>query len=79
VSRDRTTTKHAKLRALLLKARKDAGLTQAVLAVRLGRPQSFVSKYEAGERRLDVVEFLDVGRAVGFSPSRLLTELERLP
>ena len=42
----------------MIAARKAAGLTQHALARRLGRPQSFVAKYEGGERRLDVVEFV---------------------
>ena len=49
---------------LLVEARRDAGLTQVALAKKLGRPQSFVSKFERGERRLDVTEFLDVARAL---------------
>lgn len=50
----------AKLCALLSEARKKAGLTQQQLAETLGRPQSFVAKYELGERRLDVIEFLSI-------------------
>lgn len=50
------TTAHLALRKALLAARKAAGLTQQGLADRLGKPQSFVAKFEAGERRLDVVE-----------------------
>jgi len=65
-----------KFRAMLKKARKGAGLTQEMLAERLGRPQSFVSKYEGGGRRLDVLEFLDIARAVGFSPAEFFVELE---
>lgn len=76
--RARVTSKHARLRALLVKARKQARLTQVVLAARLNRPQSFVAKYESGERRLDVIEFLEVARAIGFNPGRLLADLERL-
>lgn len=53
------------LRALLIEKRKAAGLTQEAVAERLGKPQSFVSKYETGERRLDVIEFLDVAKAIG--------------
>jgi transcriptional regulator with XRE-family HTH domain len=60
------------LRRLLVEARKAAGLTQAELAGRLNRPQSFVSKYERGERRLDVVEFRDVAHALGADPIRFL-------
>ena len=50
--------------ALLKGARKAAGLTQAEVAGRLKKPQSFVAKYEKGERRLDVLEFLTVCRAL---------------
>lgn len=61
-----------KLRQLLVEARKKALLTQAQLAKRLKRPQSFVSKYERGERRLEVVEFADIARAIGIDPVRFL-------
>lgn len=44
----------------LVEARKGLGLTQAALAERIGKPQQFVSRYEVGERRLDMIEFLDV-------------------
>ncbi|MEH2499841.1 transcriptional regulator with XRE-family HTH domain [Bradyrhizobium sp. AZCC 1678] len=60
--------------ALMIAARKAAGLTQHALARRLGRPQSFVAKYEGGERRLDVVEFVAVVRAIGGDPVRLLRD-----
>ena len=58
---------HESLVALLREQRHKAGLTQAELAERLGRPQSFVSKYEVGERRLDVVELRAVCGALGTS------------
>lgn len=61
---------------LLVAARKDAGITQQELSDRLGRPQSFVSKFERGERRLDVVEFLLVSRSIGADPYMLLKALE---
>jgi transcriptional regulator with XRE-family HTH domain len=47
-------------------------LTQTVVAERLGKPPSYVAKYEGGERRLDVMEFLDVAAAIGFDPSSFL-------
>jgi transcriptional regulator with XRE-family HTH domain len=53
---------------------KQAGLTQAQLAKKLSKPQSFVSKMERGERRLDVVEFDAVARALGVDPIRLLKQ-----
>jgi transcriptional regulator with XRE-family HTH domain len=56
----------------MAEARRTKGLTQSELARLLRRPQSFVSKYERGERRLDVVEFLEVAEAVGADPCKLL-------
>lgn len=47
-------------RSLLVAAREEAGLTQVNIAERLGKPQSFVSKYERGERRLDFTEFVEL-------------------
>ncbi|MGB3721578.1 MAG: helix-turn-helix transcriptional regulator [Pacificimonas sp.] len=46
--------------ARLIEVRAEAGISQAGLATRLGRPQSFVSKYENGERRLDIAEFVAI-------------------
>jgi len=54
-----------RLLALLRETRTKAGLTQAELASRLHRDQTFVSKYETGERRLDILELRDVCRAIG--------------
>jgi transcriptional regulator with XRE-family HTH domain len=61
---------------LLIAARKTAGLTQVEVAKRLTRPQSYVSKYENGERRLDVVELLDVAQAINLDPITLLRKLK---
>ena len=55
--------------------RKFAGLTQVELVQKLQRPQSFVSKYERGERRIDVVEFLDIARAVKLDAHEVVREL----
>ena len=63
------------LREILIDARLNAGVTQAELAVTLSVPQSFVSKYETGERRIDVVEFLCICRALGADP---IGELQKL-
>ncbi|WP_186210843.1 helix-turn-helix domain-containing protein [Burkholderia gladioli] len=62
-------------RRLLSKAREDSGLTQTEVAARLRRPQSFVAKYEGGERRLDVVEFIEVCTALGIEPGNIITAL----
>jgi len=70
------TAKYERFRRRLIASRKAKGLTQTQVAERLEKPQSFVSKYERGERRLDVVEFLEVARAIGIDPFRLLKELD---
>jgi transcriptional regulator with XRE-family HTH domain len=67
--------KYGQFLDLLIEARKEADLTQVEVAMRLGRPQSFVSKYENGERRLDVVEFLDVAKAIDFDAIKLMRKL----
>ncbi|MDB5324999.1 MAG: helix-turn-helix protein [Phycisphaerales bacterium] len=67
--------RHDRLRELLIAARQRAGLRQVDVAASLGRPQSFVSKYEAGERQLDVIEFIDVAQAIKASASELILEL----
>jgi transcriptional regulator with XRE-family HTH domain len=61
--------------ALMVNARKQAGLTQHELACRLKQPQSFVAKYEGGERRIDVIEFVTIVRAIGADPVKLLRDL----
>lgn len=65
------TPAYAAFRQVMVDARDRQGLTQAELARRLGRPQSFVSKYESGERRLDIVEFLSACSALGIEPTTL--------
>jgi transcriptional regulator with XRE-family HTH domain len=60
--------------ALMVAARKQAGPTQHELARRLKKFQSFVAKYEGGERRIDVVEFVTIVRAIGSDPIKLLRE-----
>jgi transcriptional regulator with XRE-family HTH domain len=64
-----------KLRKLLRDLREKGGLTQADVAVRLGKPQSFVAKYEGGERRLSAIEFIDVARALNLEPIAVLRQL----
>jgi transcriptional regulator with XRE-family HTH domain len=75
VSKSVFTDKYEKFRILLLEARKKAALSQTQLAGKLSRPQSFVSKYERGERRLDVIEFELVANALGIEPIRFLKKL----
>ena len=73
------TSRYDQFRNLLIEARKQAEVTQVDLAKRLSRPQSYVSKFERGERRLDVIEFLDVAEALGIDPYKFLAELAGEP
>lgn len=62
----------------LRKAREEKGLTQTELAERLGQTQSFVSKVERGERRIDIVELRAFCSAIGISFSQFVALLENV-
>lgn len=61
--------------ARLRQARESAGMTQVEAAARLRKPQSFVSRCETGERRVDVLEFEDFVRLYGKAATDLLPDL----
>lgn len=63
----------------LIAARKNAGVTQVQLAEKLGKPQSFVSKTENRERRLDIVEFFHICRAIKADGVEVLRKASILP
>ena len=65
---------YARLIAVLVAVRHSAGVRQQALAKKLGRPQSFIAKYEGGERRIDVVEFIAIARALGADPLKLFRD-----
>jgi len=66
------TPRYNALMVKLAQLRKQSSMTQSQLAKQLGKPQSFVAKYEGGERRLDVIEFVDVVTALSGSASTML-------
>lgn len=68
--------KQERLRKLLRTIRTEKGLRQVDLAERLGQPQSFVSKYESGERQLDFVEVAQVCEALGISLADFVRRFE---
>ena len=63
------------LRQLLAEARRASGFTQIALSLKLRKPQSFVSKYESGERRLDVIEFIEISKALGVDPAKIIKKI----
>ena len=66
---------YEKLRRLLIEARQHSGQTQTEVAARLGVSQSFVSKYELGERRLDVIELLRIADVLGANVQDLIGQI----
>lgn len=71
----RRSPRQARLQELLKSGRMAAGLKQEEVARRLKRPQSFVSNYAGGERRLNVIELIDVCDAIGVDPRQVINEL----
>lgn len=63
---------------LLKNQRKKLGISQSKLARKLKKPQSYVSRYESGEQRLDLVELKSICNALNLSIIDLIVELERL-
>lgn len=70
--------KHKILLELLKKTRLEAGLRQVDLAKKLRVPQSMISKYEVGERRIDLLELREICAALEISLSGFITQLEAL-
>ena len=70
------SAEQARLQQLLREVREEAGLRQTELAEHLGKPQSFVSKYESGERRLDLIELHQICEVVGISLIDLVGRFE---
>lgn len=68
---------YQRLRDWLIAARHASGLTQVQLADALGRPQSFVSKYERGERRLDFVEVVEIADVLQADLGDLVARVKR--
>jgi transcriptional regulator with XRE-family HTH domain len=65
-----------KLQSLLRQLRKEAGFSQQELAAALDKPQSFVSKYESGERKLDILELRQICQKLGIDIVRFIMRLE---
>jgi transcriptional regulator with XRE-family HTH domain len=71
------TRRHRALIEVMVEARQAAGLSQRALAAKLGLPDDYVWKFEAGERRLQTLEFVEWAHALGLKATELMERLER--
>ena len=69
------STRYRRFLQLLVEARQASGLSQQAVADKLGRPQSFLSKCESGERRVDLVEFLALAEIIGIDAPAFVDQL----
>ena len=72
------TEQHKALVAMLVAKREAAGLTQTELATALGEYQSFVARLESGERRIDVIELIELARVLNFDAPELVRAVEQM-
>ncbi len=75
MTRSISSDTYKRFRELLIKQRRKVGLSQVNLANQLGRPQQFVSRYEIGDRRIDVGEFLEIADCLNLDAVNLIAEL----
>jgi transcriptional regulator with XRE-family HTH domain len=69
------TKQHKELIARLIAKREEAGMTQTELAAALGEYQSFIARLESGQRRVDVIELIELSRILRFDPARFIGEI----
>ena len=72
------SARHKLLVDFIVSRRGAAGLTQTQLAEKLGEYQSFVARLESGQRRIDVIEFLDLASKLGFDPAKAIRQIGRM-
>ena len=70
--------RHEALRAFLVERRKQAGLRQIDLAKRLGRSQSYITEIESGQKRVGLLELMDLAEAIGFDPEKAIAHIAKL-
>lgn len=75
MTRSISSDTYKRFRELLIEQRQKSGVTQVQLAKMLDRPQQFVSRYELGERRIDVAEFLEIADCLNLDAAKLIRDL----
>jgi transcriptional regulator with XRE-family HTH domain len=76
MDRDKWSARQDFLQESLRELRKESQQTQVQLAKKLGRPQTYVSKYELGERRLDLFEINDICNACDSTLAEFIAKIE---
>jgi transcriptional regulator with XRE-family HTH domain len=79
LSRTLGSPRHRALVDLIIQERKARDLTQVQVAKKLRRYQSYITLLETGQRRLDVIEFMDIAEAIGFDPRAAIKRLYKIP
>lgn len=77
MSRTIGSARQQRLADLIVEKRKRAGLTQAYVAKRLKRYQSFIAILESGQRRIDVIELMEIADIIGFDPVDIIKQLKK--
>ncbi len=67
--------RYEKLQSLLRDLRKSQNIRQQELAEKLGRPQSYVSKYEGGDRNIDLIELIEITKSLDLEPAKAISDL----
>ena len=70
--------RHRALIDMIIKRREAISMTQTEFARRLGEYQSFVGRLESGQRRVDVVELIEIAEALGFDPAKIVSALKKI-
>ena len=78
MARDLYSPQYDRLRELIIAARQRAGLTQVELGKKINRPQSYVTDFERAERRIDVIEYISLAKAIGFDALEVLLDVMRV-
>ena len=71
------SSRHKALLAAIVEARNATGLSQREFAKKLRRTNNFVWRIEAGERKVDVLEFIEIAKAAGIEPDELMRRVMR--
>jgi len=70
--------RHKRLVEAIVRKRKEAGIRQVQLAKKLKRSQTWIARLESGERRIDVIELIELAEVIGFNAPDLVASLQEV-